>query len=68
MTSMLAAQLIASELNVASGADASIQVVIEQANDYLCQFPIGSNPQGANRQLGELLKNALDAYNNSLGG
>jgi hypothetical protein len=68
MTSMLAAQLIAAELNVASGASTSIQVTIDQANAFLCQYPIGSNPQADARLLGEALKNTLDAYNNSQGG
>ena len=68
MTSMLAAQLIAAELNVANDADTSIQVVINQANAFLCSYPVGSNPQGNDRLLAESLKNALDAYNNSQGG
>ncbi|MCC6354921.1 MAG: hypothetical protein IT577_13615 [Verrucomicrobiae bacterium] len=66
---ILAHQLIAALLNLASGSDTSIQSVVDQANDLLAQYP-GSLPYDVSKcsperslmiQLGE----ELDTYNNS---
>jgi len=73
-TRMLAAQLIAAKLNRLSGAcsdfwyfDESMDVdeVIKDANEFLTEYPLGSDPQNENRQNALQLKDLLDAYNNS---
>lgn len=73
-TQMLAAQLIAAKLNRLSGAcpnycywDEQIEIdeVIEDADEFLAEFPVGSNPQDEERQNALQLKDLLDAYNNS---
>lgn len=73
-TRMLAAQLIAAKLNRLSGAcpdfyycDESMDIdeVIEDAYAFLAEYPLGSDPQGENRQNALQLKDMLDAYNNS---
>jgi hypothetical protein len=73
-TRMLAAQLIAAKLNRLSGAcpdfyycDESVDIdeAIEDANEFLGEYPLGSDPQDENRQDGLQLKDLLDAYNNS---
>ena len=63
MTSMLAAQLIGAELNVAAGGPTTAQNSISAANSFLCSNPVGSNPQGSLRTQAESLKNQLEAYN-----
>ena len=72
-TRMLAAQLIAAKLNRLSGActefcycDESMNVdeIIEDADEFLAEHPLGSNPQDGNRQNGLQLKDWLDRYNN----
>ena len=73
-TRMLAAQLIAAKLNRLSGAcpnfyhcDESLNIdeVIEDADEFLEEYPLGSDPQDENRQNALELKDWLDAYNNS---
>ncbi len=73
-TRMLAAQLIAAKLNRLSGAcanfrccDKSVDIaeVIEDADEFLMEYPVGSNPQDDERQNALQLKDLLDAYNNS---
>jgi hypothetical protein len=73
-TRMLAAQLIAAKLNRLSGpcpnlrcCDKSVDIdeVIEDTDEFLMEYPIGSGPQDEERQNALQLKNLLDAYNNS---
>jgi len=73
-TRMLAAQLIVAKLNRLSGAcpnlrccDKSVDIdeVIEDADEFLMEYPIGSSPQDEERQNALQLKDLLDAYNNS---
>lgn|GEM_PF-2406555 len=73
-TRMLAAQLIAAKLNRLSGAatgfsncDKTLNIddVISDADAFLANYPVGSDPQGDNRQAALQLKDILDAYNNS---
>jgi hypothetical protein len=73
-TNMLAAQLIVAKLNRLSGASpcfyycgkqVNIDDVISDANTFLTNHPVGSNPQGEDRQTALKLKDILDAYNNS---
>jgi hypothetical protein len=72
-TKMLAAQLIAAKLNRLSGAcpnftyrgeSVDIDDITEEADDFLIEFPIGSNPKGDERLTALCLKDILDAYNN----
>lgn len=65
MTSMLAAQGIASALSVASGTDDGILETITATIEFLEEYPLGSDPQGDQRAYAEDLKNLLDDYNNS---
>lgn len=71
---MLAAQLIAAKLNRLSGTcpnlrccDKSVDIdeVIEDTDEFLMEYPIGSGPQDEERQNALQLKDLLDAYNNS---
>ena len=73
-TRMLAAQLVASKLNKVSNAcstfcycDETVDIaeVISDADVFLGEHPIGSNPQDDDRQAALQLKDILDAYNNS---
>ncbi len=76
-TKMLAAQLIAAKLNRISGASPwfshncncanslSIDDIIEEADTFLTNHSIGSDPRGEDREVALQLKNTLDAYNNS---
>lgn len=73
-TRMLAAQLIAAKLNRLSGAcanfrcyDKSVDIdeIIEDADEFLAEYPVGSDPQDEERQNALQLKDLLDAYNNS---
>jgi hypothetical protein len=73
-TRMLAAQLIAAKLNRLSGTcsnfchcteSVSVDEVIEDADEFLMKYPLGSDPQDENRQNALQLKDLLDAYNNS---
>ncbi|UCH32398.1 MAG: DUF11 domain-containing protein [Candidatus Bathyarchaeota archaeon] len=73
-TQMLAAQLIAAKLNRLAGARQdfchcdeviNIDEVIEDADEFLLEYPLGSDPQDEARQNALKLKDWLDAYNNS---
>jgi len=73
-TRMLAAQLIAAKLNLLSGASpdfyhcdesVDVDIVVEDADEFLAEYPIGSDPQDESRQNALQLKDWLDAYNNS---
>ena len=59
----LARQLTGAKLNVLSGADASIQSVIDSADAFLASNPPGSKPKGSAKNQAEALKDTLDAYN-----
>ena len=63
ITVVLAHHLIAAKLNVASGADDSIQDTIDEADAYLEMYPLFSNPKGAAKAEGERIKDILCAYN-----
>lgn len=72
-THVLAAQLIAAKLNRLAGAcpdfsycdkSANIDEIIEDADKFLAEYPLGSDPQNASRQNALQLKDWLDAYNN----
>lgn len=73
-TRMLAAQLIAAKLNRLSGAgpdfcycaeSVDVDEVIEDADGFLTEYSLGSDPQNESRQNALQLKDLLDAYNNS---
>jgi len=73
-TRMLAAQLIAAKLNRLSGTcpnfcycdePVDIDEIIEDADEFLTEYPLGSAPQDEKRQNALQLKDLLDAYNNS---
>lgn len=64
-TNMLAAQLIAAKLNVANGVPTdSISDTITQADQFLMDHPLGSNPRGEDRDYALMLKDILDWFNN----
>jgi len=72
-TSMLAAQLIAAKLNRLAGASAcfwrcdkrvDIDDVIADADSFLIDHPLGSDPRCEDRETALWLKDILDAYNN----
>jgi len=66
-TYKLASHLIAAKLNVASGVSAPTSVInaITEADTFLSTHPLGSDPQGADRDYALALKDILDAFNNS---
>jgi hypothetical protein len=58
-------QLIAARLNVLNGADpAAIATTLAEADAWLAQHPLGSNPPNPDRKKGVALAEVLDAYNN----
>lgn len=72
-TRMLAAQLIAAKLNRLAGTSASfwrydklinIDEVISDADSFLIDHPLGSDPRYDDRETALWLKDLLDAYNN----
>ena len=72
-TRMLAAQLIAAKLNRLAGASPSfwhcgklinIDDVISEADSFLMDHPLGSDPRCDDRETALWLKDLLDAYNN----
>ncbi|NQT87564.1 hypothetical protein HQ560_12415 [bacterium] len=66
-TIILAHQLIAAKLNVASGADdAAVSAAILLADAWLEIHPVGDDPQGPSRDAGIDLASLLDEYNNGL--
>ena len=71
---MLAAQLIGAKLNRLSGAapcfvhcneEINIDEIIDEADSFLENYPLGSDPWGDARQEALEIKDLLDAYNNS---
>jgi hypothetical protein len=63
MTYALAAQLIATKLNLLDGCDGScIAATVASSDDWLAQYPIGSNVK--NNSTGNSLQKSLDDYNN----
>ena len=72
-TRMLAAQLIAAKLNRLAGASScfwhcgkriNIDDVISEADSFLMDHPLGSDPRYSDRETALWLKDLLDAYNN----
>ncbi len=72
-THMLAAQLLAAKLNRLTGTcpvfyycdePVDIDEIIEDADEFLTEHPVGTGPQGETRQTALQLKDWLDAYNN----
>ena len=63
-TYILAYQLIAAKLNVASGADdTDIEDTITEADSWLLENPLGSDPKGEERETGIELAARLESYN-----
>ena len=64
-TYMLAAQLLAVELNVAAGIipPPSVATAITSADAFLVAHPLGSNPTGADRTNALNLKDVLESFN-----
>ncbi len=66
-TYILIDQLIAAKLNILNGADpSSVAATITAADNFLSTHPLGSNPQGSDRDLATSLASTLDDYNNGL--
>jgi hypothetical protein len=66
-TYILAQQLIAAKLNIFNGADDSaVAATIIDADVWLGENPLGSQPSGSTRQVGIALARTLDQYNNGL--
>ena len=72
-TKMLAAQLIAAKLNRLAGVSAcfyychrlvNIDDIISDADSFLINHPLCSDPRGEDREAALWLKDLLDAYNN----
>lgn len=62
-TIILAHHLIAAMLNVANGASDDIQDAIDDGNDLLAMYPLGSNPADPARSQALAIKDLLAAYN-----
>lgn len=62
-TIILGYHLIAATLNVAYGADPVIQSAIDEANDLLTEYPLGSKPKGDAKEMLLSVKDELVAYN-----
>jgi|GEM_PF-4292993 len=66
-TYMLSAQLIAAKLNyILNGAPTLVEDAIIEADAFLFNYPLGSNPRGSARDYALDLKDILDDYNNNL--
>jgi hypothetical protein len=66
-TIILAHQLIAAKLNGANGVSQdAIGDTIADADAWLTEYPLGSNPSGLDREQGVALAEKLDSYNNGL--
>lgn len=64
ITYILAHQLIAAKLNQANGADTNIiSDTLTNADSWLTVNPLGSNPQGPERDLGVNYSSILNDYN-----
>jgi hypothetical protein len=59
----LAAELIATKLNLLRGSDPSIQSIVDTADAFLAQYPPGSRPSGAAKQEARNLIRDLSDYN-----
>jgi hypothetical protein len=68
-TYILIHQLIAAKLNIAQGADASaLGTLIADADRWLSQYPLGSNPGEPAATTGISYANRLDDFNNGVAG
>jgi len=67
-TIILAKQLIAAKLNIANGvcAPSLVTETIENADEFLVEYPLGSKPKGEARDYALELKDILDDFNNGL--
>ncbi len=66
-TYILAHQLIGAKLNILNGADPSdVAATIADADNWLIEHPLGSDPSNPGRAQGIALAGALDDYNNGL--
>jgi hypothetical protein len=61
---ILARALIAAKLNMAAGAGTEIAPVIDAADTYLTEHPVGSKPRGWERQSALSFMSDLGQYNN----
>lgn len=65
-SAMLAKFVISATFNILDGSNPqNIQAVLDDANDFLCDYPPGSNPRNSARSCALQLKDRLDAYCNS---
>ena len=65
VTYSMAAQLIATKLNLAAGNNAScIQMTVIKADAWLVQYPLGSKPGNLAWIVGDPIHKTLDDYNN----
>jgi hypothetical protein len=62
-TIILARALIAAKLNMAAGAGNGIADVIDAADAYLTEHPVGSNPGKADRKIALAFMEELEEYN-----
>jgi len=65
-TIILAHHLIAAKLNVANGADDSINGAIANADNLLSMYPVGSNPPRSAKPAIIAAKNVLCTYNETI--
>lgn len=64
-TRILARPLIAAKLNMAAGAGDDIAGVIAEADAYLADHPVGSNPRQGDRKVAFTFMNELGEYNSA---
>ena len=64
-TRILARPLIAAKLNLAAGAGDDITGVIADADAYLADHPVGSNPRQGDRKIAFTFMNDLGEYNSA---
>ena len=62
-TIILAHHLIAAKLNVLNGSDPAINDAIDDADDLLASYPLGSRPSGDAKAMIIDVKNLLAGYN-----
>jgi len=66
-TYILAHQLIPAKLNVLQGADPSaVETTTADADEWLIEHPLGSDPSDPDREQGISLAETLDNYNNGV--
>ena len=63
LSHLLAAELIATRLNLAMGSEPSIRLDANEADSYLAVYPPGSKPQGAAKKDARELRQVLYNYN-----